>query len=63
MLGKVTAFFLESQARKTALSSTSKALINSILKRLSEQGVENSILTANREKRSVIQIVGIIYVM
>jgi hypothetical protein len=56
MLGKVTAFFLESQARKTALSSISKALINSILKRLSEQGVENSILTANRKKRSVIQI-------
>jgi hypothetical protein len=63
MLGKVTAFFLESQARKTALSSISKALINSILKRLGEQGVENSIFTANRKKWCVIQILGIIYVM
>jgi len=54
---------LKSQVRKNALSSLSKALINSILKRLSEQGVENSIFTANRKKRSVIQIQGIIYVM
>jgi len=42
MLGEVTAFFLQSQVIKTALSSISKALSNSILKRLGEQTVENS---------------------
>jgi len=41
---------LKSQVIKTALSSSSKALSNSILNRISEQGVENSILTANLKK-------------
>ena len=63
MLGEVTAFFLESQVFKNALSSMHKALINSILKRLGEQTVENPLSTANLRKWCAIQIVGIICVM